>query len=66
MYDCATSAEWDDEIKLVIKCQIIDKYFGRLAISLAFNDESINVKMDKTAEAFLNEYNGTAIGKKLS
>lgn len=66
MYECATSAVWDDEIKLVIKCQIIDKYFGRLAMSFAFNDESMVVRMDKTAEAFLDEYSGTAIGKKLS
>ena len=64
MYDCATSAKWDDEIKLVIKAQIIDKYFGRLAMSFAFKDDSIVVRMDKTAEHFLDEYVGTAYGTK--
>ena len=63
MYDCAASAKWDDEIKLVIKVQIIDKYFGRVAMSFAFKDEYIVVRMEKAAEAFLNEYNGTAKGK---
>jgi hypothetical protein len=64
MYDCATSAKWDDEIKLVIRAQIIDKYFGRLAMSFAFKDDSIVVRMDKTAEYFLDEYVGTAYGTK--
>ena len=64
MYDCATSAIWDDEIKLVIKVQIIDKYFGRLAMSFAFEDDFIDVRMEKTAEHFLNEYEGTTYGKK--
>ena len=66
MYNCATSAIWDNEIKLIIKTQIIDKYFGRLAMSFAFNDEYVVARMEKCAEAFLEEYNGTAIGKKLS
>ena len=64
MYDCATSAKWDDEIKLVIKVQVIDKYFGRLAMSFAFKDDFVDVRMDKTAEHFLNEYEGTTYGKK--
>ena len=64
MYDCATSAIWDDEIKLIIKTQIIDKYFGRLSMSFAFKDGYIMGRYSKTAEAFLEEYNGVAIGKK--
>ena len=65
MYDAAISAIWDDEIKLIIKAQIIDKYFGRLSMSFAFKDGHIMVRFNKTAEAFLNEYEGFAIGKKI-
>ena len=64
MYDCAVSADWPEEQKLRIKVQIIDKYFGRLAMSFAFKDDSIVVRMDKTAEYFLDEYVGTAYGTK--
>ena len=63
MYDCATSAIWDDEIKLILKTQIIDKYFGRLSMSFAFKDGYIMARFGKTAEAFLEEYNGHAYGK---
>lgn len=65
MYDCACSAEWSDERKLLIAAQIIDKYFGRLRIGLSFNNDKVQVEMIKTAEAFLKEYSGTASGKRI-
>lgn len=58
-YRAAFSADWPEERKLRIRVQIIDKYFGNLGIVFGFKDEkSVSIRMVKTAEAFLNEYNG--------
>ncbi len=62
-YDCAASAAWIEERKLHIEVQIIDKYFGRLFMVFSFPDENnLCVSMVKTAEYFLDEYNGYAEG----
>lgn len=59
LYDAAFSADWCEENKLRIRVQIIDKYFGNLAIMFGFYDEHhVTVRMTKTAEAFLDEYQG--------
>ncbi len=63
MYDCAVSAVWDEPKKLIIRVQIIDKYLGNLSMVFSFKDSRIGVIMTKTAEDFLDEYNGRAIGK---
>lgn len=63
MYECACSAEWADEQKLLIVVQIIDKYFGKLKIGLSFRDDLVQVEMKKAAEAFLFEYDGEAKGR---
>ena len=64
MYDCAVSAAWTEEKKLHIKVQIIDKYFGVLDMVFGFKNEDLfSVQMVKTAEAFLDEYQGIANGK---
>ncbi len=58
-YDCAVSADWPEAQKLRIRVQIIDKYFGNLAILLGFRDEEhVSVRMEKCAEDFLKEYSG--------
>ena len=58
-YDAAFSADWPEEKKLRIRVQIIDKYFGNLAIVFGFRDENtVSVRMVKSAEAFLSEYSG--------
>ena len=64
LYDCAVSAAWTMEKQLFIKVQIIDTYMGRLNIRISF-DEGMNVILDmfKTAEDFLAEYHGRAIGR---
>lgn len=63
-YRCAVSAAWVDTRQLSIMVQIIDTYFGRLDIRIAF-DEELNavLDMDKDAERFLNEYKGRAQGR---
>ena len=59
MYDAAFSADWPEEKKLRVRVQIIDKYFGNLAIVFGFRDENtVSVRMKKKAEAFLTEYEG--------
>jgi len=62
-YDCAVSAEWQEEKKLHLCVQIIDKYFGNCHMVFHFKDDRVVVIMQKAAEAFLNEYQGTALGK---
>lgn len=59
LYKCAASAAWVDEKKLYLNVQLIDKYFGRLHINFGFTDENhAAVQMTKTAEYFLDEYQG--------
>ncbi len=66
-YRCAASAAWVEEKKLFIQVQIIDKYFGRLNITLSFQDENtLGVYMNKTAEDFLDTYQGFATGTKIN
>ncbi len=62
-YKYAGSAAWVDEWQLHLKVQIIDTYFGRLDIRLSFTENGeVSVYMVKTAEDFLNEYKGWALG----
>jgi len=58
LYDCATSAVWAQENKLLLKVQIIDKYFGNALWEFTFKDNKATVIMQKNAEAFLDEYQG--------
>lgn len=62
-YDCASSATWTHYGNMELLVQIIDKYFGRLHIRVAFVDEkTIAVNMFKIAEDFLHTYEGYAEG----
>lgn len=58
MYDCAASAAWREDRKLLLKVQIIDEYLGNFVAIFSFRGNRATVKMAKTAEAFLNEYHG--------
>lgn len=58
-YRCAVSAGWRMPNDLKILVQIIDDYIGRLDINLGFNEGHAQVRMFKTAENFLDEYQGT-------
>ncbi len=63
-YRCAASAAWVEPQKLFLKVQIIDRYFGRLDVTLGFlNEDRVGVWMTKHAEDFLNEYAGFAEGR---
>lgn len=58
LYDCAASAAWCEAQKLLLKVQIIDKYFGNLFAVFSFKGDIATVTMTKNAEAFLDEYYG--------
>ncbi len=58
MYECACSAAWREPRKLLIKVQIIDRYFGNMLAMFSFRGAEAVVRMAKTAEDFLNEYSG--------
>ncbi len=63
-YDCAASAAWVEPKKLQIKVQVIDKYLGNGTWTLSFKGDQVNVTMTKTAEGFMNEYVGRAVGQR--
>ena len=62
MYKSTNCAAWTEENKLVIRSYIIDDHLGNLTITLSFKGDQIGVYMHKTAEFFLNEYEGFAGG----
>ena len=63
LYKCAASAAWVSDNQLFIKVQIIDIYFGRLGITVGFNEDGkMGVYMRKIAEDFLDEYTGYLCG----
>lgn len=64
MYDCAASAAWQEERKLILRVQIIDRYLGNFAAVFSFKEDAVVVSMTKTAENFLSEYDGMLTGKK--
>lgn len=64
LYDCAASAVWCEEKKLRLKVQIIDQYLGNLQVTFSFRDAMAYVTMAKTAEAFLEEYQGAFLAHK--
>ncbi|MBR2375959.1 MAG: serine hydrolase [Clostridia bacterium] len=65
-YDAATSLAWLEEKKLLLCVQIIDRYFGNMSALFAFKDNEVCARFTKTAEAFLDEYQGDLIARKIS
>ena len=63
LYDCAASAAWRENQKLLLKVQIIDRYFGNFCAVFSFKGDIATVNMEKNAEAFLNEYKGAIVAK---
>ena len=61
-YDAASSAVFPAKNELLIRTQIIDKYFGNLGILFSFRDDTVVLEMRKSAEDFLGEYQGIAMG----
>ena len=65
MYDDAVSVAWMGEKNLLLFVQIIDKYFGNMDARFAFKGDEVYATFQKAAEHFLNEYQGTLLGKKV-
>ena len=61
-YDAAVSASWRNDGKLVLNCQIIDRYFGNFSAIFSFNGDYVSLQMSKTAEDFLGKYQGRTYG----
>lgn len=64
MYDDAVSLAWTDTNELLLLVQITDKYFGNMSARFTFKGDEVCAVFQKTAEAFLNEYQGRLLGKK--
>lgn len=62
-YNDAVSAAWQEDKKLLMYVQVIDRYFGTAVFQFAFRDGEIVIQMTKTAEDFFNEYVGFATGR---
>ena len=64
LYRCAASAAWRDARTLWLKVQIIDDYLGNMDAIFTFMDDgqTLKLSMRKTAEDFLDEYVGDAVG----
>ena len=60
LYGCAVSGGWVDANKLQLNVQILDRYFGQMVATFGFSGSDAGVRMVKSAEDFLNEYDGWA------
>ena len=61
MYKDAVGMAWLEEKKILINVQIIDRYFGNVAMFFGFKGDDCYVRMAKTAEDFLDEYQGRLV-----
>lgn len=62
-YESASSGVFPTENELLIRTQIVDRYFGNLAILFNFRDDVVTLEMRKCAEDFLFGYQGVATGR---
>jgi hypothetical protein len=65
MYDDAVSLAWLEDGKIGMKVQIIDRYFGNANFFFGFKGDDVTVRMMKSAEDFLDEYEGLLTAKKV-
>ena len=57
-YNCAVSAAWREEKKLMLRVWIIDNYLGNMTATFSFKGDEVWVRMVGNAENFLQTYNG--------
>ena len=62
-YKDAVSLAFRDANKIMMRVQIIDRYFGNATFIFAFKGDEAVVAMTKTAEDFLGEYQGRALAR---
>lgn len=63
MYKDAVNLAWLDDNKLILEIKIIDTYLGTASGVFGFNGDYMAAHFEKSAEAFLNEYQGEFCGK---
>ena len=56
------SAVWIKENELLLRVYVIDNNLGNLKAYFTFDGDKISVRMEKVAEWFMDEYEGTARG----
>lgn len=61
-YRCFASAAWTEPHKLILRVLLCDRYFGNMTAVFSFREDTVSVCMTKTAEWFLEEYQGFACG----
>ncbi|NLZ87876.1 MAG: serine hydrolase [Clostridiales bacterium] len=61
-YRCMAAARVPEANKLVLRVYVADDYFGSMTATFAFKGLEVGVHMSKTAEWFLDEYQGFAGG----
>ena len=61
-YRCFASAGWVEPHKLMLRVLLCDRYFGNFTAVFSFKENTVSVLMRKTAEWFLEEYDGFACG----
>lgn len=62
-YRCMACGSWTEENKFVLRTYLIDNYFGNFTATFGFKGDQVGLYMVKTAEWFLDEYQGMAGGK---
>lgn len=62
LYSDAVSSAWLEEKKLIIYVQIVDEYLGNLSMIFGFKEKELYGVFSKTAEDFLEEYEGELVG----
>ncbi len=62
-YDCLCTAAWADEHSFAGHVWVTDDYFGSMKLHAVFEENTVTVYMEKTAEWFLNEYVGFMTGE---
>ena len=65
MYDCAASAAWVDPNRLLMRVQVIDRYFGNLFAHFSFKGDEVAVLFTSCAEDFMGEYKGRITAQKV-
>ena len=63
-YRTLAGASWREDHKLMLRVYLIDDYFGNMTATFSFKGDEVGLSMFKTAEWFLNEYQGFAGGRK--
>ena len=64
-YRSMSAALWTEEHKIGIRSYLIDDYFGNLYTVISFKGNKATLNMSKSAEGFLEEYDGVAVGTRL-